>query len=216
MEISLRCRCGLLRGKAHPISPRTGKRLVCMCKDCQTYAHVLGRAEDILDPHGGTEVFQLTPAQITLTKGQEQLRCLRLSPKGLMRWYADCCKTPVANTLSSARAPFAGLIHTFVDLEAEHTDPELVFGPILAKAMAKDGYGDIPSDAHAGAPFALIVSALSFFAKAWIQGKHQPSPFFDPHTKKATVTPEILSLETREKFRSDCGPHESETLLPRS
>ena len=100
-EVPLKCSCGSVQGVARDVSPKTGNRLVCMCDDCQAYAHHLGRAEHILDRNGGTEVFQLTPSQLTLTEGREHLRCLRLKEKGLMRWYAGCCNTPVANTLAS-------------------------------------------------------------------------------------------------------------------
>ncbi|MBX2799781.1 MAG: hypothetical protein KTR31_19035 [Myxococcales bacterium] len=51
-------------------------------------------------------MFQFTPARITFTEGSEALRCMRLGPKGPLRWYTDCCKTPVANTFAHRPSPF--------------------------------------------------------------------------------------------------------------
>ena len=64
---------------AHEVSPGAGNHAVCYCDDCQAFAHFLGRAADILDPHGGTEIFQMSPARIALTAGTERLACMRLS-----------------------------------------------------------------------------------------------------------------------------------------
>jgi len=65
-------------------------------KDCQAFARLLERT-DVLDPAGGTGIFQMPPARMQLTTGADGLRCLRLSDK-VLRWYADCCRTPIANT----------------------------------------------------------------------------------------------------------------------
>ena len=46
-----RCRCGRIRGIASDVSPSTGFRFVCYCKDCQACARFLERA-DVLDPAG--------------------------------------------------------------------------------------------------------------------------------------------------------------------
>ena len=102
MTVPLACSCGAVRGVLRNANARNGSRLVCMCDDCQTYAHHLGRAGDILDAHGGTEVYQTYPARLGFTQGSEPVRCLRLSPKGLMRWHTGCCRTPIGNTFASA------------------------------------------------------------------------------------------------------------------
>ena len=93
----LRCRCGQMRGVARKVSPSAGFRIVCYCKDCQAFARFLGRP-DVLDAAGGTDIFQMATGRVTLTAGTEALRCLRLSDQGVFRWYADCCRTPIANS----------------------------------------------------------------------------------------------------------------------
>jgi hypothetical protein len=45
MNVPLRCRCGRVRGVASDVSRSTGFRFICYCKDCQAFAHFLGRAD---------------------------------------------------------------------------------------------------------------------------------------------------------------------------
>jgi hypothetical protein len=41
-DVPLRCRCGHVRGVEIRVSPSSGLRLVCYCKDCQAFARFLG------------------------------------------------------------------------------------------------------------------------------------------------------------------------------
>jgi Family of unknown function (DUF6151) len=83
------------------------------CKDCQAFAHFLGRA-GVLDPAGGTDIFQMPPGRLKLTAGTDAMQCLRLSSK-VLRWYTECCHTPIANTAARPGFPVAGVIHSFMD-----------------------------------------------------------------------------------------------------
>src|SRR6202158_3966466 len=96
LDLPLRCRCGRMRGVASNVSPSSGFRFVCYCKDCQAFARFLYRA-DVLDPAGGTNILQMPPGRVKLTAGTDAVRCLRLSNK-VLRWYTECCRTPIANT----------------------------------------------------------------------------------------------------------------------
>ena len=88
-----------------------GTHVICYCADCQTFARHLGQSETALDADGGTEIFQTLPDAVRITRGADSLALLRLGPKGLMRWYAGCCNTPIANTLANPRTlPFIGMI----------------------------------------------------------------------------------------------------------
>ena len=102
-----------MRGVASDVSPSSGFRFVCYCKDCQAFARFLERP-DVLDPAGGTDIFQMPPGRVKLTAGADALRCLRLSDKGVLRWYSDCCRTPIGNTAPSPRFPVIALIHSFI------------------------------------------------------------------------------------------------------
>ena len=108
VDLPLRCQCGRTRGVASNVSPSTGFRFVCYCKDCQAFARFLERA-DVLDPAGGTDIFQMPPGRVKLTAGTDALRCLRFSNK-VLRWYTDCCRTPIANTAARPHFPVIGVV----------------------------------------------------------------------------------------------------------
>lgn len=112
MHLPLSCQCGTIKGEALSITPQLGTRLICYCEDCQNFIRHLNQTEAVLDQNHGTEIYQLPIAQVKITQGKAQLRCLRLSEKGPIRWYAECCKTPIGNTVS-ADIPLIGLIHSF-------------------------------------------------------------------------------------------------------
>ena len=57
---------------------------------------------DVLDPAGGTDIFHMVPGRVKLTAATDAMRCLSLSNK-VLRWYTECCRTPIANT-----RPWAG------------------------------------------------------------------------------------------------------------
>jgi len=108
MNHPLRCHCGALQGHVAPSAGAT--RAVCYCKDCQAYAHFLG-TRGITDRSGGTEVVASLPKSVHFTAGLEKLACVSLSERGLLRWYASCCSTPIGNTPRSPGVPYVGIIH---------------------------------------------------------------------------------------------------------
>src|SRR5687768_6868112 len=112
MTISLRCTCGRLSGELRT-APSWAARVVCYCDDCQAYARFLEPAS-VVNEHGGTEVIQAWPACLTLTAGADALGLVRLSPKGLYRFYAGCCRAPVGNTLGP-RWPFIGVMAGLIE-----------------------------------------------------------------------------------------------------
>ena len=109
MSYPLRCRCGNVRGEL--LRPEHTLHAVCYCRDCQAYAHALGDAAGILDDAGGTEVIATQAGNVRFTAGTQSLACLSLTEGGLLRWYASCCRTPIANTPRDMRLPYAGLMH---------------------------------------------------------------------------------------------------------
>ena len=109
-DIPIQCECGAVRGVVRDMAPSNTNRAICHCDDCQAFVHYLGRADEVLDEHGGTEVFQVAPGNVEFTAGAEHLACLRLTETGPYRWYTDCCRTPIANTPANWRISFAGLL----------------------------------------------------------------------------------------------------------
>src|ERR1700722_1625740 len=98
-QAKLSCRCGEVQGVVRNASPQNVNRVVCYCDDCQAFLHRLGRT-DLLNARGGTDIVQVVPASLAFVRGQDRIKGLRLTPKGIHRWYASCCNTPVGNTFS--------------------------------------------------------------------------------------------------------------------
>lgn len=84
----LRCRCGHLTGSVG--EPAKAVHAICYCIYCQSFAHFLGKAQDVLDEAGGTEVVATDPRHVTFDQGLDAPACMSLGPKGLLRWYAGC------------------------------------------------------------------------------------------------------------------------------
>ena len=177
-DLPLACACGTVRGVAHGVSPRAGNRLICYCHYCQRFVEELGCADDVLDAHGGTDIFQISPAQIEITAGRERLACLRLTRRGVLRWYAACCDTPIGNTLPTPKIPFVGLIHSFLDPGSRTLDEML--GPVLAGVNGKSARGDRKEiDAHDTAPLRVLLRVYGKLFAWRLRGDHKRSPFFD-------------------------------------
>jgi hypothetical protein len=182
-DIKLKCNCGSVHGVAHDVTPESGIHIVCYCSDCQSFAHYLGD-KGILDKDQGTDIFQMSYAKVEITSGAQHLRSIKLTPKGLIRWYADCCKTPIGNTVSSAW-PFVGLIHTFVD----EATTENNFGPIWGRTL-------IPKNsprAHLNTPLYKMVPRIIRKMLLWkIRDLRKTNPFFNSDGTPVSK-PEILS-----------------------
>ena len=201
-QVELRCRCGEVRGRVTDASPRTVNRIVCYCDDCQAFAHQLGRA-DLLDAQGGSDIIQLAPATLSFLQGQQRIVGVRLTPKGLFRWYANCCNTPVGNTLTPA-IPFVGIVAQAIDHTTQQADD--VFGPPRGAILGKYAIGTPPAGST-GLNLPLLLRAIGKVLGWRLRGKAWPHPFFEKG-KDAPVYPvTVLSQEEREALRSLCGPH---------
>lgn len=191
-DVELRCQCGEVRGCLRAASPHNGNHVVCYCADCQSFARHLGRA-DVLGPRGETHVFQTLSHRVELTHGAARIACLRLSPKGLMRWYATCCNTPLGNTLERNRLSFTGiLVNTFASGEAQ-------IGAVIALNGAGDALGHGPELRNFG--FARAAARIMRRA-VWgtLTGKGRVSPFFMRDGTPISA-PKVLTLDERTKAR---------------
>ncbi len=176
------------------VSPAQGNRVLCYCDDCQAFARHLG-TEGMMDARGGTEIYQVFPAQIRLTAGAEQLRLLRLSEKGLLRWYTACCRSPVGNMLSSPRSPFVGLFRGVLAVEDDAL--EAAIGPIVGRIQGRFAVGGCPPGVHPRAPVGLLWRSLVFLGRGFFTGKYAPSPFFDAATGSPVREAQVLTRQER-------------------
>lgn len=173
--ISLKCHCGEVQGHASDVTPSGGNRVVCCCSDCQEFATKLNCSANILDEFGGTEIFQIAQSQLHIDKGHDKLHCLRLSEKGLLRWYASCCNTPIGNTIN-AKMPFVGVIHTFMDVP----DRESVLGPVRAVVQTQHALGEPTYPKHSAKfPLGITLRIVRKMLSWKLRGMQSPSVFFD-------------------------------------
>jgi hypothetical protein len=197
-DVELRCRCGEVSGRVKDASPESATRAVCYCDDCQAYLHHLGRT-DLLDAHGGTDVVQVAPASLVFDRGADRVVGVRLGPKGLYRWYASCCKTPVGNTVGPA-LPFVGIVAQAFE------KPDDDFGKPLGGIMGKFATGAAP-EGSTRLNLRLIARAVRLVLGWRLRGKTWPHPFFDRATRSPTRPVTTLSRAERDALRPLCGPH---------
>jgi hypothetical protein len=191
----LQCSCGTIRGS---VEVRSANRAVCYCKDCQAFAHFLGRQGDVLDERGGSDVVQVLPRDVTFTAGLQSLACMRLTPKGLLRWYAGCCNTPIGNTLHTPKFSFIGLVHSCLDGAGEPL--EKAFGPVRAWVNTQGAKGE-PKPATRGMA-ATGAWFLRTVLRARFNGDYRRTPFFRMDTGLPIVAPRVLSPEEHVKLMS--------------
>ena len=197
----LSCRCGKVGGRVANAAPSTVNRAVCYCDDCQAALHHLGRT-DLLDDYGGTDVVQVAPSSLTFHRGSEHIRGLRLTPKGLYRWYGSCCNTPVGNTFSPA-LPFVGIVAKA--FETGGTGPDQIFGKPLGSVQGKFATGNPP--AGVGKPTFKLIAHATGRILAWkFGGGTWPHPFFDRETRAPTHPITTLTNAERDALRPLCGP----------
>lgn len=195
-NIELSCTCGKVQGSIVESEQPKGRRLICYCRDCQTFAHFLGAAKDTLNEQGGTDIYQVAPRQMTISQGAEHLRCVRLSPKGLFRWYTDCCNTPIGNTVS-AGIPFVGVVHNFFQQQTE-LDNQL--GPVRMSIQTKDAKGSVNGDnVHQGVPATLTIKTITKLLYRSVTGQGKPTPFFDEQGEPVS-TPLVLTKAQRSEY----------------
>jgi hypothetical protein len=193
MDHPLRCRCGTIEGTlAHA---EHAKRGVCYCRDCQAYAHALGDPAGILDALGGSDVVATLQRNVTFSRGAEALACLSLTPRGLLRWYASCCMTPIGNTLRDLRISYVGLLHNCVEHSAHSLDA--VFGPARMRVNTRSAKASV-----APTPWRTFTAVVPLFAAvlvARLDGSYRRTPFFVAASGMPAAAPRVLSAAERER-----------------
>lgn len=188
--VKLECFCGKLKGTLNVVSNKKSFHIHCLCSDCQNYASYLGNEEKILDQYGGSEIFQTYPAYLQITEGTENLACIKLKENGLLRWHTSCCNTPVANTMTSAKVPFAGISIKLMKFTSDE-DKQKTLGPVVMKSFGKDARGTVPQDAHHTFPKSFMPRILKFMFVGFLGSKNKPSPLFKDG--RPVVIPKVLS-----------------------
>jgi hypothetical protein len=116
----------------------------------------------------GVNLLQTTPDMISIDQGAEFLGLMRLSPRGLFRWYATCCDAPLFNTLRVRGAPFAGI-------QTNRLANPAAAGPVRVRGYVPGPDGKLR---HQGAA-RMTWGIFSRMGSAWISGRWRKTPFFD-------------------------------------
>ncbi|MGY9048971.1 hypothetical protein P775_18915 [Puniceibacterium antarcticum] len=187
-DLDFSCRCGALRGVLHDVTPHDVCHLICYCADCRAFAHHM-KVADQLEPGGGSPLVQVLPAHIKITAGVAQIACLRLSQKGLYRWYAACCGTPLANTVGTSKVPLAGLWRPlFADIAP--------FGPVACLGFTKMALREPGAPKKDKGLIGMLGGLLRRSTKAYLAGTARRSPFFDEQGRPV-AQPHVLDATER-------------------
>ncbi len=80
----IQCKCGTVKGAVADQALTRRNHLMCYCRDCQAFARFVAN-ENTMDDKGGTEIVQVSCADVTITEGQDSLAAIRLAEGGLVR-----------------------------------------------------------------------------------------------------------------------------------
>jgi hypothetical protein len=191
----LSCLCGKLRG--HVDRPGMALRGRCYCKDCQAFARFLGRADSLLDEHAGTSIVAIRPSQLHFSQGLDALACMSLSERGLLRWYASCCNTPIGNTPRDPRTHYLGLVETC--LAGGSPSIEQSFGPVRLVLNTKAAVGPVKATGVASKVVNLL-RLMKSMAGARLGGAWKRNPLFDTATGTPVRQPRVLTGDERERL----------------
>ena len=190
-DVSLACACGSFQAVIRDASARTGNHAICYCVDCQAFARHLGQGARILDASGGTQIYQAQPYQVSIETGAENLAVLQLAKKGLYRWYASCCNTPLCNTMGSAKFSFVGFM-------VPNMKPPLdALGPV--RFRYKRDQATAPVSEPSGSLLRFAMRTARNAMRSRLNGKWRETPFFDASTGQSAAKPYRLSEAEREK-----------------
>lgn len=191
----LQCKCGAVRGHIKEGGPHN--RLICYCTDCRAFARFLAGAgagdRDILDAAGGTEIIQLAQSRLHFVSGAEQLVALKLTEKGMVRWYTKCCHTAIGNTLASPAGAFIGLIHSC--LHRQQLEPD--FGAKVALLNTSTALGPVQQRGLTG----VLLRFLTIMISERLSGRYRQSPLFSSEGV-LRVTPKTLTKTELQQLKA--------------
>jgi hypothetical protein len=191
MNLALQCQCGALRGQL--THTQRALRGVCYCKDCRAYSNHLGIASTTHDSLGGADFVATQAKYVSLTDGLDNLACLSLSSKGLLRWYAKCCNMPIGNTTRNWKMSYVGVVRTC--LQADAAAFERAFPRVQMRVNTASAKGAPPS---MGLKTTLALAGfIPRVMASGINGSYQQTPFFSTPTGLPAVPITVLSKAER-------------------
>lgn len=193
----IRCRCGQLQGE---LASANTMRFVCYCRSCQAYAHALGNPTQVLDARGGTDVVATVQQDVQFTKGAQALACMSLSGRGIYRWYASCCNTPIGNTARDPRLSYIALVHSCLGDSASALDAGLGTQRIAVHA----GQPKPRREYSTGRAMWSVARLIGAVVRARLTGRWKNTPLFAPNAAPL-VAPRVLDAEQRRQAYAAVG-----------
>jgi hypothetical protein len=120
----------------------------------------------------------------------------------LFRFYSDCCKTPLGNTVSPS-IPFVGVVAKAFETDTR-TATDL-FGEPMGAIWGQHAVGT-PPKGSTSVNVPLLVRSVGIVLGWKLSGKSWPHPYFDPETRAPRYPLAVLGREEREALREKCGP----------
>ena len=191
LSLPLRCACGLLEG--HVAATHRAGRAICYGHDCQAFARFLGAPETTLDARGGADIMATAPRFVQFTVGTEKLRCMSLGPRGLLRWYSGCCRTPIGNIPRSPKLSCVGLVHRC--LAGTPAAKDIAFGPARLVLNPQSASGQV------ALMLLAMLKILRNVGGSRLSGSFRQNPFFKAGTDEPIVPPQMLVAAQRRALR---------------
>jgi len=141
---------------------------------------------------GPVDLFLTTQDTLTISAGAQHLGLFRLSPRGAMRWYATCCKTPLFNTATGPKVPFLGI------RVATMTTPDRV-GPVIGQTYKQKPGG---KTGHQGMT-RIMWNLLPRILAVRLSGRWRQTPLFDTDSGEPVAKTIMPSKEERAALYPD-------------
>lgn len=130
-QVKWQCECGQVHGMIQNLSPKTANRCECYCRFCRGFAESLKAEQTSLNANGGSDLFQISPAQVSIEGGRDKIKAIQFATKGPSRFYAACCDTPLINQANPADKAFFSMLSNRLQTQ----DIDSVLGKVRYRAF---------------------------------------------------------------------------------
>lgn len=124
---------------------------------------------------------------------------MSLTSKGLLRWYATCCKTPIANTPRNFKIAHVGVIHACIDGGPNAMAQS--FGPVRLRVHTKSANrtnGTVEPNKNL---VGIAGRHLAPLVRRRVKGEFRQTPFFDKDDGLPVKPPHVLDRSEWERLR---------------
>jgi hypothetical protein len=108
----------------------------------------------------------------------------------------------MANT-AGPRFPVVGLIHSFMDHEADGRSRDEALGVPLCRIFERSAVAPLPPNARPPHSLSLVTLRVPTLLGWWLRGLGRPNPFFDDHTNAPLSVPRVLKPNERASLAND-------------